>query len=92
MTNNKMATLTNALFEQLERLQDLDFSRQDDIAVFEDELERTKAVTGIADKIIGIGALSIKAAEVGNNLGVSSFGNNLLEVQNEKTAHTVERG
>lgn len=65
---NTLNDLNNALFEQLERLQD-DESMKDD-AAFEKEIKRSKAVTNIAAQIIQNGNLSLRAcqyaAEYGN--------------------------
>jgi hypothetical protein len=55
MTRNKLSDLNNHLFEQLERLNDVE---EDALA---DEIERSKAVSGIAKNIIENGKLVLEA-------------------------------
>jgi hypothetical protein len=54
---NKMIDLNNHLFEQLERLNDEDL-KGDDLKL---EMDRAKAITGIASQIIANGQLVLKA-------------------------------
>lgn len=55
---NTFDDLSNHLFEQLERLNDAD---ENDLMV---EIDRAKAVAGIADKIIDLGNMAISAEKV----------------------------
>lgn len=57
MTRNKLSDLNNHLFEQLERINDDELTKEE----LETEMERAKAMAGVADKIIEISALSLKA-------------------------------
>lgn len=59
---NKMSDLNNALFEQLERLQD-DETLKDEQA-FKREIERSRAVVGISSQIIKNASLTIQVAKV----------------------------
>lgn len=64
---NTLTDLNNALFEQLERLQD-DEAMKDD-AAFEKEITRSKAITNIAAQIIQNGNLSLKACQYAAEYG-----------------------
>lgn len=55
---NTFDDLSNHLFEQLERLND---ASEADLA---NEIDRAKAVAGIADKIIDLGNMAISAEKV----------------------------
>lgn len=55
---NTFDDLSNHLFEQLERLND---ASEADLA---NEIDRAKAVAGIADKIIDLGNMAINAEKV----------------------------
>lgn len=54
---NKLCDLNNHLFEQLERLNDEDLVGED----LEKEIQRSKAVTNVAQTIIANGALILNA-------------------------------
>lgn len=56
---NKMSDLNNHLFAQLERLGDEDITG-DELA---EEIDRAKAISGVAGQIIANAQLAIKAAE-----------------------------
>lgn len=64
---NTLSDLNNALFEQLERLQD-DEAMKDE-AAFEKEITRSKAITNIASQIIQNGNLSLKACQYAAEYG-----------------------
>lgn len=64
---NTLNDLNNALFEQLERLQD-DEAMKDD-AAFEKEITRSKAITNIASQIIQNGNLSLRACQYAAEYG-----------------------
>lgn len=64
---NTLNDLNNALFEQLERLQD-DEAMKDD-AAFEKEITRSKAITNIAAQIIQNGNLSLRACQYAADYG-----------------------
>ena len=64
---NTLNDLNNALFEQLERLQD-DEAMKDE-AAFEKEIKRSKAVTNIAAQIIQNGNLSLRACQYAAEYG-----------------------
>lgn len=53
--NNNLSNLNTYLFEQLDRLNDVD-SRGDEL---DEEIERAKAITGVADNVIKIANLSL---------------------------------
>ena len=65
--NNTLGALNNILFEQLERLQD-DEAMKDD-AVFEKEIRRSKAITGLASQVIQTGTLSLRACQYAAEYG-----------------------
>lgn len=60
---NKLTDLNNHLFEQLERLNDEDL--KDD--KLKEEIERAKAVTHVASKIIENGSLVLEARKLMDN-------------------------
>lgn len=66
-TRNRIQDMTNALFEQLERLQDDEALK--DPETFEKEMKRSKAVTSIASQIIQAGNLSLNAAKFAAEYG-----------------------
>ncbi len=57
---NKLIDLNNILFEQLERLGDVDLK-------LEDEIKRAQAMAQVADRVIENADLVIKAVKVLNN-------------------------
>lgn len=59
MTQNKLSDLNNHLFAQLERLGDEDMSEEET----KKEIERARAITGVAKQIISNGNLVLKAAK-----------------------------
>ena len=59
-TKNTLLDLNNHLFEQLERLNDDDLSQEE----LQKEVNRAKAMTGIASQIIGSAGLVLKAIQV----------------------------
>lgn len=60
---NTLGDLNNHLFAQLERLNDEDIKGE----ALREELERAKAITGIASQIIANGTLVLKAKEFMHN-------------------------
>lgn len=68
---NTLGDLNNHLFAQLERLSDEEIKGE----ALEEEIERAKAVTHVAQQIIANGSLVLKAKEVS-----SSRMNNVEEV------------
>ena len=64
---NGLQDLNNALFEQLERLQDDEALK--DPEEFDREMQRSKAITSIASQIIQSGTLSLKAAQFAADYG-----------------------
>ena len=57
---NKLSDLNNHLFAQLERLGDEDLTGDK----LSEELDRAKAVTGVATQIVNNASLVLKAAEL----------------------------
>lgn len=62
MSKNKLVDLNDHLFEQLERLNDEDLSQEE----LEKEINRSKAITDVAQTIINNGSLMLKAIESSN--------------------------
>lgn len=58
---NKMSDLNNILFEQLERLQDDENTKDEES--FKKEIERSKAVMGVSSQIIKNTAVMLQAAK-----------------------------
>jgi len=56
-TRNKISDLNNHLFEQLERLNDEELKGDQ----LKEEIERARAITGIASQIVANGQLVLKA-------------------------------
>lgn len=65
---NKLIDLNNHLFEQMERLNDEDLSEED----FKKEIERAKAMTGIAQNIIQNGKLMLDSMKFVDETGYGS--------------------
>lgn len=63
--NNTLTSLNNYLFEQIERLNDDEL----DDAQFEKELQRSKAITDVADKVISNAKLQLDAIKTANEYG-----------------------
>lgn len=63
MTKNKLADLNDHLFAQLERLGDEDLKGDDLVQ----EIERARAVSGVATQVISNASLALKAAEFVND-------------------------
>ncbi|MEG1497651.1 MAG: hypothetical protein RR385_09800 [Clostridiales bacterium] len=66
---NKLSDLNNRLFAQLERLDDEELAGEE----LKSEIERAKAVTGVASQIIANGNLVLKAAIAVENSFSGSF-------------------
>mgnify|MGYP001852324580 FL=1 len=65
---NKLIDLNNHLFEQMERLNDEDLSEEN----FKKEIERAKAMTGIAQNIIQNGKLMLDSMKFVDETGYGS--------------------
>lgn len=61
--NNKLIDLNNHLFAEIERLGDEDLKGED----LAREIERARAITGVASQVIANGILAIKAEELRSN-------------------------
>lgn len=59
MTKNTLNDLSLHLFEQLERLNDEDLTPEE----LNVEIQRSKAMSLVGDKIIGVGNLALKAEQ-----------------------------
>lgn len=68
MTRNKIGDLNNHLFEQLERLNDEDLTGEN----LEQEIKRANAVGKIADRIINVADVSLRAEIAMSEYGFSS--------------------
>jgi hypothetical protein len=66
---NRLTDLNNHLFAEIERLGDEDL-KGDELTK---EIERARAITGVASQIIGTGALALKAATTLSNSIDSDF-------------------
>jgi hypothetical protein len=66
MSENTLETLNNHLFQQLGRLNKADSQSGE----LQTEIERAKAVAGIASQIISNGALSLKATHLKLEFGL----------------------
>lgn len=74
--NNKLSDLNNALFEEIERLQDDDLKPEQ----LETEIKRAQAVTSVATAIIANADMALKAQRLSNEYGTKVvFDNPLLE-------------
>lgn len=60
---NKLVDLNNHLFAELERLSDEDLQGEELTA----EINRAKAITGVASQIIANGTLALKAKVIADN-------------------------
>ena len=69
---NTLGDLNNHLFMQLERLNDEDLKGEQ----LQEEINRAKAVTGIASQIIANGTLVLKGRELQLEYGVEGDGSN----------------
>lgn len=65
---NKLIDLNNHLFEQMERLNDEDLNEEN----FKKEIERAKAMTGIAQNIIQNGKLMLDSMKFVDETGYGS--------------------
>jgi hypothetical protein len=72
--NNKLIDLNNHLFEQLERLNDDELTKEE----LETELERSKAITKVAQTIINNGELMFRAQKHYDEYGIEYKKENLL--------------
>lgn len=60
MARNKIADLNDHLFAQLERLNDEDLNQED----LDKEIDRAKAISGIANQIINANKLTLEAVKL----------------------------
>lgn len=65
-TKNKLIDLNNHLFEQLERLNDENLKGEE----LEEEIQRSKSVTDVAQTIINNGELMLKAQKHYDEYGI----------------------
>lgn len=65
--NNKLTDLNDYLFEELERLNDDETLSSDEM--FEKELKRSKAITGVAQNIINNASLLLEAQKYVDEYG-----------------------
>lgn len=75
---NKLSDLNNHLFAQLERLSDEDVTGK----ALQEEIERSKAITGVAREIVLNGRLALEAQKcLGGNLISKNTAPEMLEVK-----------
>lgn len=88
---NKLIDLHNALFAELEALQDEDSFRNEngtiDAAKAELAIKKADAVSNVAGKIMDLTRIQLDAVKTANNMGIivdmpETFG--MKEIQNEK--------
>ena len=75
---NTLSDLNNYLFETLERLMDDDQTPEQ----LDKEIQRSRAVTDIAEAVIHSGELQLKAAKLRTEYGKSALVPALLESKN----------
>lgn len=68
MVKSRLTDLNLHLFEQLERLNDEELKGEK----LEQEINRSKVITDVAQTIINNGSLALKAAELANEYGITS--------------------
>lgn len=71
MVRNTLGDLNNHLFEQLERLNDEELTNEQ----LNTEIERSKAITAVASKIIDNGRLVLSAKELQAEYGLKDSEN-----------------
>lgn len=71
--------LHNILFETLENLNDRSVSGEE----LEVEMDRSRAICSVSEKIIDNAKLQLKAAEIANNFGTDTVPQNLIGVKND---------
>lgn len=79
---NKLTDLNNYLFEQLERLNDDDTLSND--TNFQREIERSKAVQGVASQIINNAKLALDAKKYIDEFGNESVVPKMLQIEDKK--------
>ncbi len=79
---NKLGDLHNILFEQLERLNDEDKKGE----VLQEEMQRARAITGVASQIIANGQLVMRAIKVKEDVGQDVELPAMLEAGDDKPA------
>lgn len=77
--NNRIPDLINILFETVETLNDRDISGED----LKEEIERSKAISNVAEKITDNAKLQLSAAEMAVNYGIEAVPQVLLGVKND---------
>lgn len=73
---NKLSDLNNYLFEQLERLNDDDLGEEE----FSREIERSKAVTDVANAIINNANVALKGAKFLEEQGFDIYNNDAIKL------------
>lgn len=67
-TRNTLGDLNNILFEQMERLNDIDLTKEfSEDEVFRDEVVRAKAISDVADKVINTASLVLEGQKLISN-------------------------
>ena len=77
MAKNKLSDLNNHLFSQIERLSNENLSREN----LETEIERTKAITAVAGKVIDNAKLTLDAVKTAKEWGIKP-GDGVLGLSN----------
>lgn len=79
MARNKLIDLNDHLFAQLERLSDEDLTTEE----LEKEIERTKAINTVADKLMSVAQVSISAIKTIGEYGEHQGLRNLMLTHND---------
>ena len=82
---NKLVDLNNHLFAELERLSDEDLQGDELTA----EIDRAKAITGVASQIIANGTLALKARVIADNSLSADFTEHAAGTTNKKLADLI---
>lgn len=77
---NTLSSLNETLFETLEKLNDEDLDEQE----LKKEITRSKAVAGIADKIISNAALMLRASELKYEYGSKAVAPAMIDYETKE--------